>query len=505
MILLICPCLTTVATAAEHNASFAAALESISVDQLKDHVGYLADDKLKGREAGRAGGRAAGQYLADRFEKLKLQTAGDGDTFFQNFSGRYRNVVALLEGSDEQLRREVIVIGAHYDHVGFGNESNSRGPIGRIHNGADDNASGTAAVMELAEAFTMLAEPPRRSIVFIGFDAEEKGLFGSQHWCKQPTVDRDRLAAMINLDMVGRLRDDRLCVFGSRTGIGLRRLISRQNEDLKLSFSWEMKAKADHYPFFKRNVPTLMFNTGLHDVYHTPKDDAHLINNAGMQRVTRFVFEVAHELAQRDDLPGFRQQAGAETETTRKRLERPAAKPPGRLGVGWNNDAPPGVGLLLAVFSPDSAAGKGGLQAGDRIIKFAGRQIDQGDQLRSAVLAAANPVETIVQRSLDEEPITLDIELTGKPVRLGISWRVDPAEPGTIILTRVMAGSPAAKAGLQFGDRIYRLGGKEFADEAEFLELVAEKDDPLEIHVERDGQMFTVTVYFEAKPPRREV
>ena len=101
------------------------------------------------------------------------------------------------------------------------------------------------------------------------------------------------------------------------------------------------------------------------------------------------------------------------------------------------------------------------------------------------------------------DPDTLDIRLAGKPIRLGIAWRVDSAEPGTIILTRVMAGSPAAKAGLRFGDRIYRLQGREFAGEAEFLELVAQKDDPLLLHVERDGRIFTVLLYVDAQPPRR--
>jgi hypothetical protein len=343
-------------------------------------------------------------------------------------------VLGLLEGSDEKLRREVIVIGAHYDHVGFGTRKNSRGPVGRIHNGADDNASGTSAMMELAEAFSMLAEPPKRSVLFIGFDAEEKGLLGSQHWCKHPTIDRERLVAMINMDMVGRLRDDRLKVFGSRTATGLRRLISRQNDDLarasrnetehfstsrhvtqdfsgnslKLVFTWEMKARADHYPFFKRNVPTLMFHTGLHDVYHTPRDDAKLINNPGLRKVTRLVFQVAYELAQREEIPGFRKQASGENEALRKSFNKPPPKMPGRLGVGWNSRTPPGNGLLLTAVSANSAAGKAGLRKGDRILKFAGRQIDDGEQLRTAVLAAANPVEAIVERSLGDEPLTLN-------------------------------------------------------------------------------------------------
>ena len=416
-----------ISTAVERSDSYLAALESISTDQLRDHVLYLADDDLKGRKAGRPGGHAAGQYVADLFGQLELRGTGDNDGFFQTFGNNYRNVLGLLDGSDEKLRNQVIVIGAHYDHVGYGTRRDSRGPIGRIHNGADDNASGTAALLEVAEAFSLLPEPPKRSVLFIGFDAEEKGLLGSQHWCAHPNMPLKRPAAMIDMDMVGRLRDSRLHVFGSRTGEGLRRLLSRQNDDLKLSFCWELKRKADHYPFFKRNMPVLLFNTGLHDVYHTPRDDAPLVNNAGMRRVSRLVFQVAHELAQCSELPHFRTEAGRENESMRKRLAVRPARLQTRLGVTWDTGAPPGPGLRLATVSADSAAEKGGLLPGDRIVKFAGREIVTGDDLRGAVLAAKNPAEAVVKRPNHDEPLNLKIELAGRPLRLGIMWRVDPA------------------------------------------------------------------------------
>ena len=157
----------------------------------------------------------------------------------------------ILPGSDPKFRDQVIVVGAHYDHVGYGGRL-SLGPSGYIHPGADDNASGTAAVLELAKAFTVLSAAPKRSIVFAAWDAEEKGLLGSKYWVAHPTLPLEHVVAAVNLDMIGRLRDEHLIVFGVRSGYGWRRLLSSQNVDagLQLDFSWSLKPNADHYPFF---------------------------------------------------------------------------------------------------------------------------------------------------------------------------------------------------------------------------------------------------------------
>ena len=153
----------SVLLAAEKNSSFHAALESIQSGELGVYVGALADDAMEGREAGTRGGLAAAEYLAEQYQKLHLRGAGDDAKFLQSFAPNFRNVLAFFEGSDPKLRDQVIVVSAHYDHVGYGNHGTSRGPSGYIHPGADDNASGTSAVLELAKAFSR-SFPHRRNV-----------------------------------------------------------------------------------------------------------------------------------------------------------------------------------------------------------------------------------------------------------------------------------------------------------------------------------------------------
>ena len=487
----------------QRSSSYLAALESITIDDLRGHVEYLADDALEGREAGRRGGRKAGDYLRRRLGKLRLRGAGTDGGFIQPLAPNYRNVLGLLPGSHPELESQVIVVGAHYDHVGYGTRRNSRGPTGYIHNGADDNASGASGLLELAEAFSMLAEPPKRSILFAFWDAEEKGLLGSRYWIARPTLPLKTVAVTVNLDMIGRLRKERLTVFGTRSGYGLRRLVSRQNEDplLKLVFSWDLKPNSDHYPFFQRSIPFLLLHTGMHDAHHTPRDDASLIGHAGLQRVTRLVFHVTHDLADRPQTPRFRRAARGETEKTRARRAAQRPKPAGRFGVSWQGQAAADRGVRVTRVVAGSPAEKAGLRPGDRIVRFAGREIRSGDELSGAVIGAQNPAELAVRRDGLPEPVELTVRLDGKPLRLGINWRVDDAEPGTIILTRVVPGSPAAGAGLRRGDRVYRIAGRALADQAQFARLAADLPEPLELVVERDGQLRTVVLYFKTEPP----
>ncbi len=488
--------------AAEKSSSYTAALESISVEQLKGYVDYLADDELEGREAGKRGGRTAGEYLRDRLEKLELQGAGADGTFFQPFGQNFRNVLAILPGSDEKLKDQFVVVNAHYDHVGYGTWRNSRGPVGQIHNGADDNASGTAALLELAEAFSMLPVSPRRSILFAFWDAEEKGLLGSKHWVARPTVPIENVVIEINLDMIGRLRNEKLKIFGTRTGYGWRRLISFQNteEALKLDFRWTLLPNSDHYPFFKRNIPALLLHTGLHDQYHSPRDDAELINNPGIRRVSRLLFAMVYELADGEQVPGFRKAARYETKTGRWLLALFTPRLPRRLGAHWDPKESAADGLRLTHIDVGSAAEKANLRNGDRIVEFAGRKIHGGEELRAAVLSAENPAKAIVRRAGQNEPLTVTVHLAGKPLRMGIAWRIDDAEPGTVILTYVAPDSPADRAGLHAGDRIYQTAGEDFSDDRQFARMIETLPKPLELLVERDGRLRTVMIHIETKP-----
>ncbi|MHB8971295.1 MAG: M20/M25/M40 family metallo-hydrolase [Pirellulaceae bacterium] len=494
----------SVVAGAENNA-VRAALNTITSAELGHHVDVLADDSFEGREAGSRGGRAAGGYILQLLEENHIQPAGDDGGYFQSFGKGYRNILGVIPGRDPQLQHEYILIGAHYDHVGYGTPRNSFGPTGSIHNGADDNASGTAGVLEVLQAFTMLPEPPRRSILFAFWDCEEKGLLGSKHWTSFPTVPLKQVVLAFNADMIGRLRNNRLEVSGSRSAPGLRKLVSRDNADLglQLDFVWNVNADSDHYSFFEQNIPFLMLHTGLHDNYHRPSDDAELIEREGMQAVSQLMFRVANDLAEADKVPAFRSAARYESIATRSEFERGVASAPPRLGVSWGS-ASNGEGLTLTRVMPGSAAELAGLQIGDRLIRCDGRSISDGDQFRLIILAAGNSAQLVVERPGDSTPQEISVSLPGKPVRFGISWDQDRAEPSMVMLTRIVPGSAAEQAGLAAKDRVYQVDGHEFADGQEFGQLVANSAGPLNLVVERQGVLHEFTVRPLADPATTE-
>jgi hypothetical protein len=410
--------------AAEKTSGYQAALESIRAADLFEPVRDLADKALEGREAGSPGGHTAGDYLAARLAKLPLTPAGT-QGYFQPFQQGFRNILATLPGSDPQQKTYYVLIGAHYDHLGHGLRRKPGDPPGPIYPGADDNASGSSGVLAVARALALLPEPPRRSILLVWWDAEEKGLLGSKHWTAHPTLPLDHLSAVVNLDMIGVLRQDHLAVFGARTGYGLRRLLCEQNREsgLVLDFCWTMRADADHFPFFQHGIPVVFFNTGLHERYHQPSDDAAHVDAEGMMRVARYVFAVACELANQSAAPRFRAAAGRENEDDRRRLAAPEPSP-----------------------------------------------VRPGDP----------------------------------PLRLGIAWRLDEAEPGTIVVSHVLGGSPAAAAGLRVGDRVLQVAGRDFADEAAFAKLAATLPGPLDLLVERDGRFQVLVLRFPAEAGERK-
>jgi len=481
---------------AAENLKLSAALESITAGELHKHAAVLADDSFEGREAGTAGGRAAGVYLGKEFARLKLKGAGDRGGYYQTFNGNSRNILGWIEGSDPELRKEYIVVCAHYDHVGLGTNGASRGPIGYVHNGADDNASGTAALLEVAEAFGKLPEPPKRSILFALWDGEEKGLLGSQHWIREPTVPQGQIAAAINMDMVGRLRNNRLSVYGMRTGRGLRRIVSEQNtgSPLSIDFNWTMERNSDHWTFFEAGIPVLLVHTGLHDDYHRPSDDVDKLNDEGMQHAARLVFGTAEALANRQELAGFRSASRYESPYTPHEKFAPLSPLPGRLGVRWDPSDAQGPGLLLTGVRPGSPAEAAGLRPGDRLVRFDGHEIHSDVALRAAVLAAGKEAIAVVERKGQKEPLEHTVQLDGRPVRIGIAWRLDDAEPGTAVLVRVVPGSPADRAGLKLHDRLYLYGGKTFQTDADLLRLASELPGPVDVLVERNGVIRQATL-----------
>lgn len=207
-----------------------------------------------------------------------------------------RNVLAMLPGTDPKLAKEVIVVSAHYDHVGIWQ--------GDVYNGADDNASGTTALLELARV--LKARGTRRSILFIAFDAEEKGLWGSRNWVRYPTVPLENVVAQINFDMIGRMQDDELYVLGTNSSKELADLIVKEFDKEKVTtYSIDACPHADHWPFFQSRIPSVTFCDGMHHDYHLPTDDAEKIDIGEMEQVIRIALESIRRLDARSERVKF--------------------------------------------------------------------------------------------------------------------------------------------------------------------------------------------------------
>lgn len=472
-----------------------AAAQSIRHDDLKQHVQALADDTFEGREAGSRGGRAASIYLGQHFREHRLQGGGE-QGYYQTFGPNYNNIIGRLDGSDPALAAETVIVSAHYDHVGYGTAQNSYGPTGYIHNGADDNASGVSGLLEIIQAFASLPNAPRRTILFALWDGEEKGLLGSKHWLSRPTVPLATVTAMVNVDMIGRLRGEKVEIYGTRTAPGWRKLLAFANRDtgLGLDCTWEIKDNSDHYPFYERSIPALMLHTGLHSDYHRPSDDVERIEFAGMERVSRLLFETINALANQDQRANFRPASRNETEFTQRRIEQPLPALLPRLGVRFDPSAP---GARVNHVDADSPAAYAGIQPGDEIVEFAGQPVSDVGTLRRLIWTSPGHTTARVRRG-GAEPTPVSLALRGGAVRLGITWRTDEAEPGALILTRVSPGTPAGEAGLAANDRLYQVNGQDILDQNDFRQRVDQLSGPVEFTYERGGKLGTAKVELPA-------
>ena len=276
------------------------------------HIEILADDSFEGRRAGSKGGHAAAGYIVKHLTEFGLNTAGEA-SYFQPFNKKYencRNILAILPGKHPKLRDEIVAIGAHYDHVGYG-QGKSRGPI---HNGADDNASGTATVLELARYFSKPRNTPDRSLMFCFWDSEEQGLIGSKYWVEQPTVELSRIVFKINIDMIGRLEGETLEIQGHRSGNGIKEPLNSANAKLgiELDYVFKMPANSDHWPFINKGIPGFMLHTGLHPEYHKPSDDSDTIDVQGLEQVGQLARNFITYLAMTRTPPTFRKESLSE-------------------------------------------------------------------------------------------------------------------------------------------------------------------------------------------------
>jgi hypothetical protein len=370
-------------------------------------VRYLADDALGGRLPGTDGERCAGDFIAARFAALGLAPAGPDGSYFQDVplasaanphapAGTGRNVLGLLAGGTTP--HEVIVIGAHYDHLGhgvFGSLAPER--RGEVHNGADDNASGVAALLRVASLLVEAA--PARSVLFVAFTAEESGLLGSAHFTRQPTIALERVRAMLNLDMVGRLDGGPLIVSGVDTAEEWRGMVEHGAAGLgvELALRGDGYGPSDHMSFYLNDIPVLHFFTNTHEDYHRPSDEWHRIDADGLELVSLLVGRVALAAA-----------APAVAIT----LVRGAGEPPRAVaarGSGAYLGTVPDFssvqhGVLLGGVTAGSPAEAAGLRRGDILIRLGPREVADLEGF-TAVLREHSPgdeVDIVVIRQGEE-------------------------------------------------------------------------------------------------------
>lgn len=280
------------------------------------------------------------------------------------------NVLGLLPGSDPSLNTEALVIGAHYDHLGLGGSSSLEG-ASAIHPGADDNASGVAAVLELARTLAPLRGTLKRSVLFIAFGAEEEGTLGSLHYVKEPTLAVVKIVAMLNLDMVGRLREDTVEVHGAGTSPAWKPLLTSANAETKLVLKLREGGygPSDHSSFYAAGKPVLFFFTGTHADYHRASDTADKLNAPGEERIVRLVANVAQGILG----------AAARPELTVVANEPKVQDSPSGALRAWVGTIPDYSeekgGLKLSGVSPGSPAEKVGLKRGDVIVKLGDKEI----------------------------------------------------------------------------------------------------------------------------------
>ncbi|HEX6987221.1 MAG TPA: M20/M25/M40 family metallo-hydrolase, partial [Planctomycetaceae bacterium] len=374
------------------------------------HVSRAAVDRLLAASPVKAGGKSLGsldaveKHIDETFEPVTRELVGATADLAFAFDSRevgVVNVIGVVPGEGPKAD-EVVVVGAHFDHIGYG-ETGSRKPgVHEIHNGADDNASGTAALIELARRVAAGPKPPR-TVVFIGFNGEERGLLGSNYYVEHPAYPLDKTVAMLNFDMVGRLGDNPLTVYGVGSATEFDELIAGVSKDC----DFEVKpvdgvmGASDHYGFYLKRVPVFHFFTGLTEEYHTPADDVETLNLEGIPKAVDFAADVLAAVLADED--GF------------EYAEAPSESPSRGGDMAYFGVVPDYAGgtdgLKINGTSPASPAAKAGLQAGDVITRFGDLAIADIQGLADALRTykPGDKVNVTVRRG--QQDVTVEVEL----------------------------------------------------------------------------------------------
>jgi hypothetical protein len=374
----------------------AAKISGISALQIKkDKLSFIRFDDLQNKIDSTL---LPASYLLDENIMFNLSTE------VNEIKGKSVNVGAYLEPDNVKFKDEYLVLGAHFDHLGWGGQNSLYMGEPTIHNGADDNASGTTGLLELAEKFASIKNQLDRKIVFIAFSGEELGLLGSSYVVNNFPLPIENDITMINMDMIGRLNDKNdLIVYGTGTSSRWKNILDDKNEyNLNLTFNDEGFGPSDHSSFYGKKVPVLFFFTGTHSDYHKPSDDADKINSSGEEKVLKYVFDIALTIANSDIRPDY---ISVERKDTGKMMGT-------RVYVGTVPDFAGEVdGYKLGGVTDGSPAAKAGLQAGDIITKFGDKKISNIYDFTYALgnYVPGDKVMVVVKRG--EEELSIEIEL----------------------------------------------------------------------------------------------
>ncbi len=399
-------------------------------DDMKKAVEYLASQELGGRYPATAGDTLASEFIVGKLRGLKLKPIVKGKkkkAFFHDFTyGKNEkrtthNIIAVLPGTDKRLRNEYIVVGSHYDHLGLGGEgSGSRRPdTVAVHPGADDNASGDAVVLELAKHFKKVRSP--RSIIFAFFGAEEQGLVGSKfflEWMKQADgrrinlpADRKGIVAMVNLDMVGRMRDNAMSVSGTGTSSGFKAMVESVAEQAHLNVTCipDGYGPSDHASFVAADIPVLFLTTGGHMEYHTPADVPSTLNYDGMQQTLEFTQQLISQLAAMPETPDYINVPSSQ-KMSHAKFKVTLGLMPDVMGA---SSVP---GLRADIVVAGKPAHNAGIRSGDIIQEIDGKPLKDINEYMER-LAELTPGTTIPVKVLrGEETIIFQVHLT-PPIR----------------------------------------------------------------------------------------
>ena len=382
---------------------------------LQDDVAVLANDSLAGREPGTPGELTAAAYLEKRMKDLGLQPKGNAGTYYQTFTFKPKtdphkeveytsagdgtitgtNVIGYIDNKAENT----VVIGAHFDHLGMGGEGSLyRGEEAQIHNGADDNASGVAIMLQLADS--LRTKHKGNNYLIISFSGEEKGLLGSNYFVKNSTIDLSKVNYMLNMDMVGRLRaDSTLSVSGTGTAPVWTQSLNALNKDFKLVLKESGVGPSDHTSFYLQDIPVLHFFTGQHEDYHKPTDDAEKLNYEGMKKITSYIVQLVGEL---DDDPKL---------SFRKTRNESEEVPRFKVAMGVIPDyLYDGEGMRIDGVSEDKPAQKAGLQKGDVVVQMGDSTVtDMMSYMRALSAFEKGNTTTVV---INREGKTMEVEIT---------------------------------------------------------------------------------------------